>query len=226
MSNSEIIGTLNDQAAALLRSRIFNGGLTPGTRILEADLAEELGLSRGTLRSALQQLGFEGLVVQKRFRSTFVATLSSQEAFEIYTLRNCLESMAARLAAANIDKNGMAEIGKAMDVMALAVERDDVDGMLEADFLFHQCVMNLSGHTKLQEHYKIIEYQTRLYLSQTSQLDYDLPCVLDLHAKLAKAIRRGDEATAFRLAQDHNTSDGERMIKLLREQERRSSGAM
>ena len=66
MSNSELVGTLNDQAAALLRSRIFSGGLTPGTRILEADLADELGLSRGTLRSALQQLGFEGLVVQKR----------------------------------------------------------------------------------------------------------------------------------------------------------------
>ena len=219
MSNSELVGTLNDQAAALLRSRIFSGGLTPGTRILEADLADELGLSRGTLRSALQQLGFEGLVVQKRFRSTFVATLSSREAFEIYTLRNCLESMAAQLAARNIDKAGMAAITEAVDVMEQAAGRDDADGVREADFLFHQCVTRLSGHSKLQEHYKIIEYQTRLYLSQISELDYDLPVVLGVHVKLAKAIRRGDEATAFRLAQDHNTADGERMVRHLRSQE-------
>ena len=219
MSNSELVGTLNDQAAALLRSRIFSGGLTPGTRILEADLADELGLSRGTLRSALQQLGFEGLVVQKRFRSTFVATLSSREAFEIYTLRNCLESMAAQLAARNIDKAGMAAIAEAVDVMEQVAGRDDVDGVREADFLFHQCVTRLSGHSKLQEHYKIIEYQTRLYLSQISELDYDLPVVLGVHVKLAKAIRRGDEATAFRLAQDHNTADGERMVRHLRSQE-------
>ena len=219
MSNSELVGTLNDQAAALLRSRIFSGGLTPGTRILEADLADELGLSRGTLRSALQQLGFEGLVVQKRFRSTFVATLSSREAFEIYTLRNCLESMAAQLAARNIDKAGMAAIAAAVDVMEQAAGRNDVDGVREADFLFHQCVARLSGHSKLQEHYKIIEYQTRLYLSQISELDYDLSVVLGVHVKLAKAIRRGDEATAFRLAQDHNTADGERMVRNLRSQE-------
>ena len=91
--------TLPTQVADHLREQILAGTLAPGDRIVEADLAAEFGVSRHTLRSALQTLTAEGLLVQNQFRSTHVAQPTARDVYEIYTLRNALEAMACRLAA-------------------------------------------------------------------------------------------------------------------------------
>ena len=91
--------TLPTQVADHIRERILAGELAPGERIVEADVAAELGVSRHTLRSALQTLTFEGLLEQSQFKSTHVARPTARDVYETYTLRNALEAMACRLAA-------------------------------------------------------------------------------------------------------------------------------
>ena len=91
--------TLPTQVADHIREQILSGVLAPGERVIEADLAAELGVSRHTLRSALQTLTFEGLLEQNQFKSTHVAQPKASDVYEIYTLRNALEAMACRLAA-------------------------------------------------------------------------------------------------------------------------------
>ena len=81
------------------RADPVSGELAPGERIIETELAAELGVSRHTLRSALQTLTFEGLLEQSQFKSTHVARPTARDVFETYTLRNALEAMACRLAA-------------------------------------------------------------------------------------------------------------------------------
>jgi len=208
-------GTLNDQATAVIRERILGGVLKAGSRVLEIELAAELGISRGTLRAALQQLSFEGLVVQNRFRSTHVASLTREDAYEIYTLRNTLEAMASKLAAERIDPKGCAELDARVSLMSSAVESGSLRGVVEADYEIHRCILRLSGHSRLETHYKLIEPQTRLYLQLTFELDHDLNWILAVHKELVAAIKAGDAVKAEALAKDHNTPDGKRLSEIL-----------
>ncbi len=213
------VGTLNDQTQAVLRDRILSGAIPAGSRILEVELATELGIGRGTLRSALQQLANEHLVVQNRFRSTYVASATATDVFETYTLRNALESLACRLAARNITDEGRQALTDAIAVMATAVAGDDRAAVVDADYALHRVIIGLAGHGRLAEHYGLIEAQTRLFVTLSSGFGYDLPEVLNVHRAVADAIIAGDEELAAALGGDHNTRDGELITRSLREQE-------
>jgi DNA-binding GntR family transcriptional regulator len=202
--------TLPTQVADHVRERILSGTLAPGERIVEADLAAELGVSRNTLRSALQTLTFEGLVDQSQFKSTHVARPTARDVYETYTLRDALEAMACRLAAEQA--GDMTEVDRALERMRGA---QDTEALKAADFDFHTAVVELAGHTRLREHYRMLYVQTRLYLTLTSSFDYEPARIAALHAELADAIRAGDAERAERLAASHNTADGEALVRLL-----------
>ena len=85
------------EAADALRNHVVGGSARPGERLTEARLSEALGLSRTTIRTALHQLANEGLVVQVPYTGWAVTSLSSADAWELYTLRGSLEALAARL---------------------------------------------------------------------------------------------------------------------------------
>ena len=90
---------LDRQAADSIRAHILDGVLPAGARLLETQLAEELEVSRGTVRAALALLASEGLVTQVAFTRWQVSETSPRDAWEIYTLRAALEGLAAGLAA-------------------------------------------------------------------------------------------------------------------------------
>ena len=212
-------GTLNDQTQSVLRDRILSGTMAPGSRILEVELADELGVGRGTLRSALQQLSAERLVVQKRFHSTYVASATATDVFETYTLRNALESLACRLAADRITADGARRLRDVLAVMASAVAGDDRAAVVDADYALHRTIIDLAQHTRLAEHYLQLEAQTRLFLNLTSGMEYDLPSILETHTRLAEAVIAGDADLAAALGGAHNTADGERITRSLVEKE-------
>src|SRR5690349_2819030 len=144
--------TLPTQVADLIRERILSGELAPGERILETELADELGVSRHTLRSALQTLTFEGLLEQSQFKSTHVARPTARDVYETYTLRNALEAMACRLAAERAPLVGMPAVDAALARMYAATE---TAAMKAADFDFHVAVVELADHARLREHFRM-----------------------------------------------------------------------
>lgn len=208
--------TLPTQVADFIREKILDGEYAPGERIVEAELAAELEVSRHTLRSALQTLTFEGLVVQSQFKSTHVALPRAQDVFETYTLRNALEAMACRLAAQRSATHGTAAVDATIARMREAVTASDVEAMKKADFDFHTAVVDLAGHSRLREHYRLIHVQTRLYLNLTSSVGYQLDEIALVHIELADAIRNQDTELAERLGGSHSTADGEALCAMLR----------
>src|SRR5688500_3082861 len=91
---------LRHDVADAIRSAIAGGVLKPGQRVLEVELAEELGVSRLPVREAIRQLEHEGLLVSQPHRGTFVAQVTPDDIREMFSLREALESLAARLVAA------------------------------------------------------------------------------------------------------------------------------
>src|SRR5467141_5045231 len=87
-----------DQVASVLRQRILNGELRPGTPLQELPLAESLGVSRNTMREAMRILSLEGLLKRSIHRGIAVAQLSLQDVQEIYHVRRVLEISALHAA--------------------------------------------------------------------------------------------------------------------------------
>src|SRR5215467_3128120 len=82
---------LDNQAADVLREQILSGRFAPGLRLVEAALADQLGVSRGTVRAALGELAHEGLVSHITYTKWMVSELSAADARELYSLRGSLE---------------------------------------------------------------------------------------------------------------------------------------
>jgi DNA-binding GntR family transcriptional regulator len=119
-----------------LLSEIEEGGLPPGTRLREAELADRLAISRTPVREALKRLELQGLVTHEPHHGAVIASLEYGQVTELYLLREILEGSAARLAAQYATET---EIG----ILQRMVERDRtlVDQprqLSQANRLFHQ----------------------------------------------------------------------------------------
>lgn len=214
--------SLDDQAADVIRGQILSGRFPPGFRLTEVHLAQQLKLSRGTVRSALQQLTYEGLVVQFPYKGWAVPTLSSHDAWELYTLRSSLEGLAAQLTAQKMTPDKASVLNRAMKCLVKAVRNGNQAELTDADFALHKTIILLSGHQRLQQQYKIIEHQIHLYIASCNTLYSDLGEIESQHELLVEAICSGDEARAEKIAKEHN-ADGPALVKHFQLLENQSS---
>lgn len=189
--------SLESQAADLLREDIVNGNLTPGTRLVETTLAKEYGLSRGTIRIALHQLGTEGLVTQIPYAGWSVTELNDQDLWELYTLRATLEGMAARLAAERISEEGAERLREAYEQLLTLCELGDLKAITRADLDLHKLIIDLSSHSRLAIQYQLVENQFLAYIAAANR-EFEPESVGLSHAALVEAICAGesDEAEA------------------------------
>lgn len=206
--------SLDVQAADVLRDEILAGGLAPGSRLLEIELSERLNLSRGTIRSALQQLIYEGLVVQLPYRGCTVVGLTAQDAWELYTLRNALEGFAAGLVATTLTPAKAEILEAALQALISTAQAEDWQAIANADFNLHKTIFQLSDHRRLQQQYQIVEQQIRLYIASCNALQADREELVEQHIELVKAICSGDAAIAEQVAKSHN-SEGQMLIQQL-----------
>ena len=89
--------TLRENVVDVIRMKIFNHELAPGMRIIEQDISDELGVSRGPIREALRQLEQEGLVEYVRNVGCSVKNITLEDIYEIYLLRATYEILAVKL---------------------------------------------------------------------------------------------------------------------------------
>ena len=87
-------GSLSDVAAEYVREQILKGVLHQKEKIVENDIAVELGMSRGPVREALKQLKYEGFLDYETNKGYSVSMLSPKDAYEIFYLRGNLENLA------------------------------------------------------------------------------------------------------------------------------------
>src|SRR5262245_16084063 len=132
--------TLGAQTAEILRTSILNGELKPGQKLVERELAELMNVSQGSIREALRDLEYEGLVTKKTNTATYVTELSKSQVTEIVEVRVELEPAAFLLASRRITPENMRELeGLVRDVEA-GVDYNDYHRLSSSDFRFHKQV--------------------------------------------------------------------------------------
>lgn len=207
--------SLDIQATDALRERIVSGVFSPGDRLTEEALADLLSISRGTVRSALHKLTFEGLVTQIPYTGWMIPRLTAQDAWELYTLRSSLEGLAARLVADKITSDKSRTLRMALKRLSDAAKAGRHADVARADFEFHKTVIRLTEHERLGRQYGLVEQQVRIYIASCDALLPDLDAIARQHAPIVEAICRGEGETAEHLAQAHNTVDGEALVRQL-----------
>jgi DNA-binding GntR family transcriptional regulator len=210
--------SLDRAAADAIRQAITSGALNPGARLTEVELASGLNVSRGTVRAALQRLMSEGLVAQKPYAGWEVASLTSRDAWELYTLRSSLEGMAARLAARNPERRGLIE--PAFDKLKAAAGTRDQKQITDADLGLHKTIVMLANHKRLLDQYGYVEQQVRMYMASSNAILEKPELVISNHEKLVHALLKGNASAAERSAQEHTKAAGDILIRYLEEKEK------
>ena len=103
--------TISDKAYGAILERIISGELAPGSFLVEQDLANDLGVSRTPIKSALRRLEAEGLIQAEGRKRAIVREFTMEETTEVLEIRAMLESYAARKAAQNITPEQVAQFG-------------------------------------------------------------------------------------------------------------------
>jgi DNA-binding GntR family transcriptional regulator len=201
-----------DRAAAPLRRKVLetlrlsivHGRLAPGSRLVERELIEGLGVSRTVVREALRQLESEGLIDVVPNKGAVVRRLTVAEAKEIYTIRAVLEGLAARLYCENASEAERCALEEALRVTAEAYAGDDAEAIIETKNRFYDLLFRGAGSAMLYDmigalHARIWRWRALGLAHPKRSARRAEESVADLKAIVA-AIRKGDAALAERLA--------------------------
>jgi len=185
-----------------LRERIvYAEDARPGRRLVEAQLSEELGVSRIPVREALRQLAMEGIVTIEPRRGATVAAYTDAQKWELTEVRAALEAATAKLAARRRNAGHIAELEVIVDEAGRLMRADAAGVPLEQNARFHDALGRASGNLLLRE--------INVSLHQRMLLLFGAHCVARAgqiwreHTDIFKAVSEGDEELAALLATRH-----------------------
>jgi DNA-binding GntR family transcriptional regulator len=189
-----------------LLGRILRGGLAPGSRINEPDVAGRLGVSRVPVREALRELEAMGLVVARKNVGVFVRELAPREVADLYELRAVLDGHAGTRAAAlgDVPRRALSKIlDAATGAMRKAARRHDVTTYYAENLRFHWAIVEAAGNEKLSDAYRGVVQQLHLWRLKNLAQPVGMAASIAEHDAIARAIHEADPARAGRLLADH-----------------------
>lgn len=197
-------GNSSQQAYERLRHKIIESELTPGSYVLEQELALMLGVSRTPIREAAIRLEGEGLVEIVPRHGIRIVPTSVSDIRHIYQVLTSLESTAAGLAAARSGVD-LSPLENACQQMTDALAAQNMQAWAVADEAFHESLVQLGGNMRLAQIVMNCRDQVHRVRRFTQQLrPHPQPKKsIDEHYEIIDAIRRGDAARASRLYRAH-----------------------
>jgi DNA-binding GntR family transcriptional regulator len=190
--------TLRQQVLEVLRSAILNFQFKPGDRLIERELCEMTGVSRTSVREALRHLESEGLVQNLPNKGPMVATVTADEAREIFEVRRVLEGLAARLFAARAGAPERAALDAAMTALERAFAAGDIHEILKATTAYYEVVLGGSGNTVIRRLIGLLQARVTFLRATSMSQPRRAPESLAEMQRLTVALKSGrpDQAEA------------------------------
>ena len=186
-----------------LKLQILTGKITPGTRMMEVELADEMGVSRTPIREAIRKLEKEGLVTIEPRRGAYASDISVKDMVDTLEVREDLEGLAAALAAERMTDEQMEELIQITRKYSEAISNSDTEKIISYDEQFHKHIVACSGNkTLIQLSETVQELALRFrYLFYDDFSRYENMPVE--HRQILDAIKGGDADTARQTADNH-----------------------
>ena len=216
-----------------LRKLIVEGHLVPGSRLVETELAEELGVSRGTVRRALEQLHHEGHLTQTkpgRQSRLVVAPMTAADAKELYYLIAQIEGLAVS-ELANMPDEVREAVANELEVIESKItdsgdqRASDPNRFVALDRTFHWTFVNAGGGARTKSLHKILRPQLERYARlYTGQVGETVAKARREHQALIEQVRAGDSEGAERAVLNNWHNGAERVARLIRAAEAAEEG--
>ncbi len=203
---------LLDEVAARIRARIFSGDLRDGQRIVERDLAAEMGTSRGPIRDALRILEGEGLVITAPRRGTHVASLTTADALEILAIREALEPVAVNFMLDRNEPEHFAILQAIVDRLDRAALANDWNLAILLDLEFHGTIFELSAQRRMFRIWESLKTPMLQLFGKLSHYYADIAEVPARHRDLLDSLRSGDRTRAIAHSCEHVVAFQEKLL--------------
>lgn len=210
-------GSLSERAYGEIRSSIISGRLVPGERLIEEDLAEDLGVSRAPVREAFRRLADEQLVVEKPRYGTYVREFTAKDFVDIYNLLGAIESLSVRLIVRN--RVSLEPLSEIVEDMSEAAKAGDLPRVVETELDFHRELCSMADNPHLDNVFRLLSGLAGIALSLDDATYEDMMDIVSEHypllAKIEEAKEADDEERAVFAVRSHiRASLGEVMNRL------------
>lgn len=204
-----------EKVTAAITQGIRAGIFVPGQHLLEPELTQRLGISRGSLREALKHLAGDGIVTLSRFRGAYISTLNRKSVLDLLEVLEPLARLAARMAAENCDNDGartrMLAAAAAIEQASKSRERGRY---LECRRRFYDTLISISGNEELDRVMPLS--RTDLFRAQVESVQSEAQRRRHAsgYAKISRAVIGQDVAAADRAVRRHFSGTRETMNAL------------
>lgn len=202
--------TLRENVVDVIRMKIFNHELAPGMRIIEQDISDELGVSRGPIREALRQLEQEGLVEYVRNVGCSVKNITLEDIYEIYLLRATYEILAVKLCRGVFSETAFAEMDAALESMK-DLKETDYNKSIACDNMLHEAIIRSTGLPRLIKGWTDLNYGNAINYyagnpDSRAMIDRQYPIHKNWWTCAAPEIRGNMQGHIKPLYEDHQTA--------------------
>lgn len=210
-SLDESARSATDKAYAVLRSEVLSCTLAPGTRIVEGEIAERLGMSKTPVKRALGMLIHEGFVEVRPRHGYRVTDITLADVQEIYQLRQVIEPAAAELAATNASPEQLQQLRALVEEH----DHDTYDDRAAKVIRFHEILAEASGSTRLAAILGNLLDEMRRLLSLGLDIEQSVNLQRGEHRQLLDALLKGNHHLARQIAEQQVETGRMRMFEAI-----------
>ncbi len=209
---------LRDVVFQTLRTAILRGDLKPGERLMELQLADQLGVSRTPIREAIRMLEQEGLAIMIPRKGAEVAQMSEKDVDDVLQIRCALEELAVRLSCHNMTLDDLRKLALARDRFAEMTKTENIQDIATADMNFHDIIYEASENPKLQALMTNLREQVYRYRVEYLKNPSVYPALIREHEQLYEAIRNRHAEEAAEIIRQHLQNQTNGVKQVIREQ--------
>lgn len=208
--------TLRTEVANMLRKGILDGSIPCGARLIETEIAAQIGVSRMPVREAMRVLESEGLIKQVPRKGLIVAEYTEEDIREYYTIREALETCAIKIVTQKITGEEIDELKNYCLQANKAFEKGDLDEVCEWTSKFNERIYDSCGMPRLKEQIRNTQRYLRTFRFTTFKEESRTKQALHEHSEIIRLVEARDAEGAARETAVHLRDAKEAYIKLWR----------
>ena len=193
LAKSDLVARIEEE----LRRAIVSGRLGPGARVVEVDIARQLGVSRAPVREAARRLESLGLLVSKPGHGFAVRTFSASDVEDLFPVRIQLERTSIELACARATDAQLANFPRMVEAMVAQADSLPPTVLIARDLAFHVAIAEASGNRYLHRLVSNLQAELTVFLALGAASTYDPRSLAQSHQPLAEALARRDVTAAL-----------------------------
>lgn len=210
--------TLRENVVDEIRIKILDQELAPGMRIVEQNLSEELGVSRGPIREALRQLEQEGLVEYTRNVGCSVKKITLEDIYEIYLLRSMYEVIAVRLYDGDFSDEDFAKMDEVLELMRTLEPDKNSDEeftkLVTFDRMLHAIIVEKAEFSRLTKAWSELDYGNVVcFYAGNSDRKAGIERQYSIHKRLVDVLRSKDKEKICDAITEHYMSTVRRLMQ-------------